>query len=144
MFFYYYKLLFQIHSFPVKAGKGAHKHKHKHKTSENTKHKHKDIRKRRIDKTADEVKYCVLSCSFFNNFGLKGIAEHLSDPDRDVGTFLLEQKPVLRKRACIYLSFEPRPTSYLFLLSLKLCLSYYMALIFHFLTEISAGPPYCL
>ena len=43
----------------------AHTQKHKHKTSENTKHKHKDTRKRKIDKTAVEVKYCVLSCSFF-------------------------------------------------------------------------------
>ena len=38
-----------------------HKHKPKHKTSENTKLKHKDIRTHRIDKTADEVKYCILS-----------------------------------------------------------------------------------
>ena len=42
------------------------------------------------------------------NFGSEG---HLSDLYRDVGTFLLEQKPILRKRACNYLSFESRPTS---------------------------------
>ena len=60
--------------------------KHKTSTSENTKHKHKC----RIHKTVNEVKYFVLSCSLFNNFGSEGIAGHLSDLDQDVEIFLLE------------------------------------------------------
>ena len=93
------------------------------------KHKHNDIRKRRIDKTADEVKYFVLSCSFFNNFGSEGIVGHLSDLDKDVGTFLLERKPILCKRDCNYLSFEPtslnsRPFLPVLSFFLSLCLCF--------------------
>ena len=54
------------------------------------KHKHKDIPERRIDKTVDEVKYFVLNCSLFVNFGSEGIGGHLSDLDGDVEIFLLE------------------------------------------------------
>ena len=91
---------------------------------------YKDIRKRRIDKTVDEVKYFVLNCSLFNNFGSEGITGHPSVLDRDVETFLLEQKPTLRKRTSNYLSFQPQsislnPTPLAFL-TLKLYLSYYM------------------
>ena len=60
---------------------------------------------------------------------------NLSNLERDVGTdsYLIKQKPVIRKRACNYLSFAPRPTSlnpkpFPPVLTFELCLFDYMAL----------------
>ena len=92
-------------------------HKHKHKNSENTKHTQAQNRQYTAAILAPKA-------------------------SRDVGTFLLEQKPVLHKRASNYLSFEPRPTSLnprtfppvpgSCSMSLKLYLSYYMVRSFRY------------
>ena len=66
-----------------------------------------NICKHRMDKTADEVKYSVLSCSCSTILVWNEIGRHLSDLDWYIGTILLE-----KSLGSDYLSFAQWPASF--------------------------------